>query len=184
MCIFAAESILLIKKFKPKIIKESMKKSILMVLAVAGMISLTACGNKTAATAEGADSTAVAEAAEADANKEVPMADIVAKAKAEGANWSVDEWKAQFRLVAIAIKPMMVELDAYYKKIMSGEVKDMKTEDIEKEGQAIQDKYADITKLLDEFNEIAEGTTNGKTVSDDKAWGDALFKELGIPDFK
>ena len=161
-----------------------MKKSILMVLAVAGMISLTACGNKTAAPAEGADSTAVAEQAEAAANQEVSLADVVAKAKAEGANWSVDEWKAQFRQVAIAIKPMMIDMDAFYKKITSEAAKDLKGEDIEKEGQALEDKYADMTKLLDEFNKIAEGTANGKTVSDDKAWGEALFKELGIPNLK
>ena len=161
-----------------------MKKSIFMVLAVAGMISLTACGNKTAAPAEGADSTAVAEKAEAAADQEVPLADLVAKAKAEGANWSVDEWKAQFRLVAIAIKPMMVDMDAFYNKITGEAAKDLKTEDIEKEGNALEAKYADTNKLLEEFTKLAEGTANGKIVSDDRAWGDALFKELGIPNIK
>ena len=156
----------------------------MMILAVAGMLSFTACGNKTAANAAGADSAAVAENAEADANQEVSLADVVAKAKAEGANWSVDEWKAQFRNVAIAIKPMAVDMDAFVKKYMNGDVKDLKTEDLEKEGKALEEKYADLNKLLDEFNAIAEGTVNGKTVADDKAWGEALFKELGIPELK
>ena len=155
-----------------------------MILAVAGMLSFTACGNKTAANAAGADSAAVAENAEADANQEVSLADVVAKAKAEGANWSVDEWKAQFRNVAIAIKPMAVDMDAFVKKYMNGDVKDLKTEDLEKEGNELEKKYADLNKLLDEFNAIAEGTVNGKTVADDKAWGEALFKELGIPELK
>ena len=161
-----------------------MRKNFLMILAVAGMLSFTACGNKTAANAAGADSAAVAENAEADANQEVSLADVVAKAKAEGANWSVDEWKAQFRNVAIAIKPMAVDMDAFVKKYMNGDVKDLKTEDLEKEGNELEKKYADLNKLLDEFNAIAEGTVNGKTVADDKAWGEALFKELGIPELK
>ena len=161
-----------------------MRKNFLMILAVAGMLSFTACGNKTAANAAGADSAAVAENAEADANQEVSLADVVAKAKAEGANWSVDEWKAQFRNVAIAIKPMAVDMDAFVKKYVNGDVKDLKTEDLEKEGKALEEKYADLNKLLDEFNAIAEGTVNGKTVADDKAWGEALFKELGIPELK
>ena len=59
-----------------------------------------------------------------------------------------------------------------------------KTEDLEKEGKALEEKYADLNKLLDEFNAIAEGTVNGKAVADDKAWGEALFKELGIPELK
>ena len=161
-----------------------MRKNFMMILAVAGMLSFTACGNKTAANAAGADSAAVAENAEADANQEVSLADVVAKAKAEGANWSVDEWKAQFRNVAIAIKPMALDMDAFVKKYMNGDVKDLKTEDLEKEGKALEEKYADLNKLLDEFNAIAEGTVNGKAVVDDKAWGEALFKELGIPELK
>ena len=158
----------------------------MMILAVAGMLSFTACGNKTAANATGADSTAVAENAEAVANQEVEvsMADVVAKAKAEGANWSVDEWKAQFRNVAIAIKPMAIDMDAFVKKFTEGDVKNLKEEDLEKEGKALEEKYADLNKLLDEFNAIAEGTVNGKAVADDKAWGEALFKELGIPELK
>ena len=112
-----------------------MRKSILMVLAVAGMLSFTACGNKTAANAAGEDSSVVAENAEAEANKEVSLAEVVAKAKAEGANWSVDEWKAQFRNVAIAIKPMAIEMEAFVKKFTEGDVKNLKEEDIEKEGR-------------------------------------------------
>lgn len=153
-----------------------MKKSIWMVLAMAGMLTSTACGNKNAAPAEGVESTTVAE--KEDANKEVSLADIVAKAKAEGANWSVDEWKAQFRQVAIAIKPMAIEMDAFFKKFTEG---GGKAEDLEKEGNELEKKYADLNKLLDEFNTIAKETANGKTVAEDQKWGEELFKELGIP---
>ena len=153
------------------------------MLAVAGMLSFTACGNKAATTAAAdADSATMAETPAA--NKEVSMADIVAKAKAEGANWSVDEWKAAFRQVAIAIKPMAVEMDAFFKKVTSGAAKDMKGEDIEKEGDALQAKYADTNKLLDEFTNIAKGTENGTKVVEDDKWGEELFKELGIPSLK
>ena len=107
------------------------------------------------------------------------LADIVAKAKAEGANWSVDEWKEQFKQVMLAIKPMMVE--------MSDLVKNMKDDpskmaEMVKESENIQKKYADLNKLMEEFSEIAEATENGKVVIDDEEWGKKMMEELGIPD--
>lgn len=154
-----------------------------MMIAVAGMLSFTACGNKTAGAAD-ADSTAVAETENAEANKQESLADVVAKAKAEGEKWSVDEWKAAFRQVAIGIKPMAVDMDAFFKKVTSGEAKDMKAADIEKEGDSLQAKYAETNKLLDEFTNIAKGTENGTKVVEDDKWGEELFKELGIPSLK
>ena len=138
----------------------------------------TSCNSKSDANNAGAETS---EAATEDVRA---LADVIKDAKENGANWSVDEWKAQFRNVAIAIKPMAVDMDAFVKKYMNGDVKDLKTEDLEKEGKALEEKYADLNKLLDEFNAIAEGTVNGKAVADDKAWGEALFKELGIPELK
>ncbi|MBR1732386.1 MAG: hypothetical protein IJ729_01390, partial [Alloprevotella sp.] len=73
-----------------------MKKTLLMLIAVAGITSFASCGNKNeTAPNGGADSTAVATDTTQNAPEAQPvaLADIVAKAKAEGANWSVDEWK-------------------------------------------------------------------------------------------
>ena len=154
-------------------------KKVLLMFALFTSLCLFSCKDAATTTTENGDTTKT-ETVE----KKVDINELAAKAKAEGANWSVDEWKAQFRNVAIAIKPMAVDMDAFVKKYVNGDVKDLKTEDLEKEGKALEEKYADLNKLLDEFNAIAEGTVNGKAVADDKAWGEALFKELGIPELK
>ena len=38
------------------------------------------------------------------------MEEIVASAKADGANWTVDQWKDAYRNMAINVKPMMDEM--------------------------------------------------------------------------
>ena len=82
-----------------------MKKLLIGLFAFALCMGINSCAkeNKEAAEKAGEE---VVEAVE----KTPVLADIVAKAKAEGANWSVDEWKEQFKQVLLAIKPMMVEL--------------------------------------------------------------------------
>ena len=110
---------------------------------------------------------------------EVPsLADIVAKAKAEGANWSVDEWKEAFKSLILAVKPMMVEMYEVTKKV---EEDPAKAAELMKELETIQAKYPNFEKLMDEFSEIAEGTENGKIVIDDEEWGKKTMEELGVP---
>ena len=38
------------------------------------------------------------------------LTDIVTKAKADGANWTIDQWKYVFKQAAIAFKPLMVKM--------------------------------------------------------------------------
>jgi hypothetical protein len=38
------------------------------------------------------------------------MEEIVASAKADGANWTVDQWKDAYRNMAANVKPMMDEM--------------------------------------------------------------------------
>ena len=110
-----------------------------------------------------------------DGTPEEVLTDIVTKAKAEGANWSVDQWKYVFKQVAIAVKPAMVQL----KEITDG-LGDLS----EEEATA---KLADFEKLSKDFEPleklIANGTANGKLVSEDKEFEKQIEEEVGLPDF-
>ena len=44
----------------------------------------------------------------------------------------------------------------------------------------LEKQYKPVSDLFDQFEKIAKGTENGKTVSDDKEWGLKLMDELGI----
>ena len=148
-----------------------MKKLLIGMFAFVLCLGMNSCIKENKEAAE--------KAVEEVVEKAPALADIVAKAKAEGANWSVDEWKEQFKQVMLAIKPMMVE--------MSDLVKNMKDDpskmaEMVKESENIQKKYADLNKLMEEFSEIAEATENGKVVIDDEEWGKKMMEELGIPD--
>ena len=104
------------------------------------------------------------------------LTDIVAKAKADGANWTVDQWKYVFKQAAIAIKPMMVEIDEATKNI--GNMTEEEVAAMEEKFQAFQP----IDDLMNEFQEIAEACPNGKAVNDDKDFEKQLTEELGLPD--
>lgn len=104
------------------------------------------------------------------------MEELVASAKKDGASWTVDQWKDAFRDMAINVKPMMVETQEAMKLVETDPTKAM--EMIEN----IQKKYGDVEKLMDEFNQAASATENGKKVADDEEFGKKLFEELGIPD--
>ena len=148
-----------------------MKKLLIGMFAFALCLGMNSCIKE--------NKEATEKAVEEVVEKAPALADIVAKAKAEGANWSVDEWKEQFKQVMLAIKPMMVE--------MSDLVKNMKDDpskmaEMVKESENIQKKYANLNKLMEEFSEIAEATENGKVVIDDEEWGKKMMEELGIPD--
>ena len=115
------------------------------------------------------------------------MADIVAKAKADGANWSVDEWKDAYKQMMQAAKPMMLELQEVMKSMDNGgddsdAANAAKFAEAMAKIQELQKKYGDVEKLMDEFDSIAKGTENGKKVSEDDEWAKSVAKELGRPE--
>lgn len=113
------------------------------------------------------------------------MADVVEKAKAEGANWSVDEWKEAFKQMMLAAKPMMVEMSDLMKSIEAPEGQDVdpaKIAEVMGKIQEVQKKYPDYEKLMNEFDEAAKASENGKKVIEDEEWGKSVMKELGLPE--
>lgn len=151
-----------------------MKKAFLSIAAVAvAAIAMVSCGNNTPKNTDQKDSVAAvdtaaaaAPAAAAAAEQTASLADIVAKAKAEGDKWSEDEWKEQFKQAMLAYKPFAVEVDK------AGFSDLDKLKEIEK-------KYVNYPDMLNEMAEQAKKTKGGKVITDQ--WLADTMKELGIP---
>lgn len=149
-----------------------MKKVLFSFAIVAAGLFVASCGSKSAEPGTEAGQTEqkeqteqVAEEAPA-AEKEQPasLADIVAKAKAEGANWSADDWKAQYKVALEEYKSFAVAMN---------EAQPAELEEITK-------KYADLPTLMEELTNIAKQSEGGKVITDE--WIQTTMQELGIPD--
>lgn len=151
-----------------------MKKAFQSIAAVAvAAVAMVSCGNNTPKNTDQKDSVAAvdtaaaaAPAAAAAAEQTASLADIVAKAKAEGDKWSEDEWKEQFKQAMLAYKPFAVEVDK------AGFSDLDKLKEIEK-------KYVNYPDLINEMAEQAKKTKGGKVITDQ--WLADTMKELGIP---
>ena len=136
------------------------------IIVAAGMFVVSCGGDKNAETATEAEQTeqVAKEAPAAEAEQPASLADIVAKAKAEGANWSADEWKEQFKKAMEAYKPFAVAMN---------EAQPAELEEISK-------KYADYPALMKELAGIAKQAEGGKDITDE--WIQTTMKELGVPE--
>lgn len=159
---------------EPKTINIMKKHFVVFGLAIAIVMGMASCKQKSEAPA--ADNQAEAEQVE---TKQPSVEDIVAKAKAEGANWTVDEWKANTKDMMIALKPMLLKIGSLVEKM---EKEPDKIAEIMDEMKGLEDEYKPFETLMNEFEEFAKSTENGKIVMDDEEWGNALKKELGLPD--
>lgn len=142
-----------------------MKKVLFSFAIAAAGLLVASCGNKsTEPTVEAEQAEQMTEEAPAaEAEQPASLADIVAEAKAEGANWSADEWKSQFKKALEAYKPCAVAMN---------EAQPADLEEITK-------KYADFPSLMKELAGIAKQSDGGKDISDE--WIQATMEELGIP---
>lgn len=145
-------------------------KKVFLMFAAAMAMTMISC-NGTAGDGSATDSTAQAaeqveqpaEAAPAPAEQPASLADIVEKAKAEGAKWSADEWKEQFKKALEAYKPFAVAMDK------------AQPADLEK----IAKDYDGYPELIKEFATIAKQSEGGKAIDD--AWIQATMEEMQIP---
>ena len=145
-----------------------MKKVLFSFAIVAAGLFVASCGNKSTEPAPEAEQTEqteqVAEEAPADETEQpATLADIVAKAKTEGAKWSADEWKEQFKKALEAYKPFAVAMN---------EAQPADLEEITK-------KYADFPSLIKEFAGLAKQAKGGKEIGEE--WIQSTMKELGVP---
>lgn len=110
---------------------------------------------------------------------EATLNDILTKAKAEGANWSIDDWKAQLKAAMVACKPMFVEMKNMQDKIKADP---SKAAEAMKDAETNLAKYEKVGSIVEEIGNIAEQTENGKQVSEDKDFEKSVMKELGLGD--
>ena len=130
-----------------------MKKLLIGMLALVMAVGFTACSSGTPT-----------------------MEEIVASAKADGANWTDDQWKDAYRNMATNVKPMMDEMKEMMELLEKDPTKAMEM------AQNLETKYAPLNKLVEEFDEIAASTENGKKVAEDKEFEEQLKKEFDFPD--
>ena len=153
-----------------------MKKVFVGMFALMMFLGLaTSCNSK--GDANNAAESNETEATEAAVEENVrPLAEVMKDAKENGANWSVDEWKAAFREFAINVKPAMIE----YKAVMDEMEKDPTNEETLKKFESLLTN-SDL-QAIEEFTKIAEATENGKIVAEDDDFEKAMSEELGLPD--
>ena len=153
-----------------------MKKLFVFMFALSLGLCITSCKQKSgeAAPAE----TEQAEAEQQQDPVEVMKA-LIEKAKADGANWSVDEWKDVYKQALVAMKPMLNELGAL---TSSADAKSdpSKIAEMMEKAKKLEEQYKPLQDAMEEFEAIAKGTENGKAVNDDEEWGKSTMKELGI----
>lgn len=141
----------------------TMKKALFSFAIAAMGLLMASCDNKQAAPAPVAEQ-AEQTVAEAPAEEQpASLADIVAKAKAEGANWTTDQWKEQFKKAIEAYKPFAIAMV---------QAKPDELENITKQ-------FADFPTLIKDFAATARQTEGGKAI-DDK-WIEQTMEEIGVP---
>jgi type VI protein secretion system component VasK len=155
-----------------------MKKLFVFMFALAMGLCITSCKQK-AGEAAPADTEQAAQAEEAQQDPVEVMKNLVEKAKAEGANWSIDQWKDAYKQAMIAMKPMLNQLGELTSSVTENsdpaQIAEMMTK-----AKKMEEDFKPLQTVMNEFEEIAKSTENGKAINDDEEWGKALMKELGI----
>ena len=151
-----------------------MKKFMIFTAALVMSLCFASCKQQSEPTKDGDVKTEAVE------KQDVPsLEELVSKAKAEGANWSIDQWKEASKSVLINITPMLTAIKELSDKI------EKNPEDVVSvlsEMEKKQKEFDGVEKLMNEFEAAAEATENGKAVLNDEAWEKEVKKELGLPD--
>ena len=152
-----------------------MKKAFIVMMAFMLGMAVTSCkqGQKAAPTAE-----------EVAADPVATLNQLVEKAQAEGANWSVDEWKEAYHTVFLAMSPAMKGMYEVM-QIIQTEGAATDTVAINKamaKAKDIEAQFGKLGGIVEKFDSIGKLYPNGKTVSEDKEFEKACLKEIGLPE--
>lgn len=155
-----------------------------MSLAFCLGLGMMSCGNNAKAGAA-ADSTATEEVkAEAPAKK-VDINELVAKAKAEGANWDEAQWKAAYEDMFIAMEPMIKMARDMEEKTKAAKTEDEKMKialEMLTNMEKMQKEMDPLEKGMNEFEKIVEANPIAKKVSDDPAFQAEMKKKFNLPE--
>jgi hypothetical protein len=161
-----------------------MKKMFFISLAFCLGLGMMSCGNNAKAGAA-ADSTATEEVkAEAPAKK-VDINELVAKAKAEGANWDEAQWKAAYEDMFIAMEPMIKMARDMEEKTKAAKTEDEKMKialEMLANMEKMQKEMDPLEKGMNEFEKIVEANPIAKKVSDDPAFQAEMKKKFNLPE--
>ena len=108
---------------------------------------------------------------------EAEISKIVEKAKAEGENWTEDEWKGQFKNILVTVSPILLKVKNLAETVQADP---SKAEELLNELEPLQKGFEKVGELMEEFIETAENTENGKKVMEDEEFEGQLLKELGL----
>ena len=160
-----------------------MKKYFVGLFIMASAICFTSCKNEAKdAPAKDGEKTEVKadeQAQAAAAEEKVDFAAVVEKAKAEGANWTEDQWKTAIKDATKAMKPMLLEANELQKKAEAAK-DDAEAAKLLGELMGLQEKYKDVSAQIEEFGKIIEANPIAKKLNDDKDFEAEVKKELGL----
>ena len=117
--------------------------------------------------------------AAAEEKDETPQ-DILARAKAEGANWNEAQWKEAMRDMTRALSPALDFMRDIEEKLEKAD--DAEKAKIISKLTEIEEKMKDLEVVMDEFEKVMEASEIGKKVNNDKAFEEELKKEFNLPD--
>lgn len=123
------------------------------------------------------DDKAKAESEQVEEN--LTLADIVAKAKAESANWTADQWKDYMKKAMVIVAPSLKKVGEMMESVGDDPAKAAEAFD---QLKALQEEFAPIEGLMDELDSICNASEIGKAVMEDTVWANQVKEELGIPD--
>lgn len=152
-----------------------MKKTLVVMMAFMLGLAITSCKQGPKA--------ADPEAAAADPAQ--TLTELIEKSKADGSKWSVDEWKDAYKTAMVAVAPTLKEIGTIMEQFKPKEGEDIDTTKLAEamnKMKAIEEKFAPVQELLNQFDSISKSYPNGKAVSEDKAFEEQCMKEFGIPD--
>ena len=152
-----------------------MKKTLVVMMAFVLGLAITSCKQGPKAVDP--------EAAAADPAQ--TLTELIEKSKADGSKWSVDEWKDAYKTAMVAVAPTLKEIGTIMEQFKPKEGEDIDTTKLAEamnKMKAIEEKFAPVQELLNQFDSISKSYPNGKAVSEDKAFEEQCMKEFGIPD--
>lgn len=154
-----------------------MKKLLMGIFAFCLGLGMISCGNKTVSNNEG----------EKVAEKKITPQEVIAKAKAEGANWDEAQWKAAMKDMMKAVSPLfdyMRDMEKQMKEAENGDdaAKVAAVAKIMSDAESKKKEFEPLEKALNEFEKIMEGSEIGKKVNEDKAFQEEIKKEFNLPE--
>lgn len=140
--------------------------------------SMVSCNQKQEAQPADAAADSTAQVAEAPAQETPDLAAIVEKIKAEGANYTEDQWKEVIGQALLATKPQLVEMAEALKKLEAGDAS--AAAELEKISDSEESKK--LEKDMKALEEALAAFPLAKKISEDEAWINEFKQKNEIPD--